>query len=142
MLSSACKYAIRAVLHLAITASDKKLSGKEIAEALDVPPPFLAKLLQELSKKNLISSSKGPRGGFYLTEDNRSAPLINVVNQIDGLAWFEQCTLGLPECGNVNPCPIHNAIQPFKIEFHRTLQENSVDDYAKKIKNGESFLHF
>ena len=69
MLSNSSKYAIRAVLYLANNSSvEKKLGSKKIAEEIDIPAPFLAKIFQVLSKANIISSTKGPNGGFYLTE--------------------------------------------------------------------------
>jgi Rrf2 family iron-sulfur cluster assembly transcriptional regulator len=71
MLSSATKYTIRAVLYLATyTDISNKIGVKQIAEDLEIPQPFLAKLLQQLSRSKLVSSSKGPSGGFYLSEHN------------------------------------------------------------------------
>ena len=75
MFSQACKYAIRAVLYLAVHASEgKKVGVKDIAAALDVPKYFLAKILQQLSRNNLISSTKGPSGGFFLSEKTAKRP--------------------------------------------------------------------
>lgn len=66
MLSNQSKYAIRAVLCLAINSdSDHKMGSKEIAKRIDVPAPFLAKIFQLLSKAKLIRSTKGPNGGFF-----------------------------------------------------------------------------
>ena len=68
MLSNSSKYAINAVLYLAVNSSvENKIGVREIAEALHIPTAFLAKLLQTLAKKEAICSSKGPGGGFYLT---------------------------------------------------------------------------
>lgn len=68
MLSNACKYAVRAVVYLAIHSNvDNKLGAKNIAEALEVPQPFLAQLLRKLTTNKLVSSSKGPGGGFFWT---------------------------------------------------------------------------
>ena len=72
MLSRASKYAILSTLFLAEHSSkDKKISVKEISESIDVPSPFLAKLFQQLVRGNIISSTKGPNGGFYLTKKNK-----------------------------------------------------------------------
>ena len=83
MFSKACKYAIRAVLYLSVHSSeDQKLGAREIAEAIDVPKPYLAKILQQLSKHKLISSSKGTGGGFYLTERDRGITLRGDVHRL------------------------------------------------------------
>ena len=69
MFSKSCKYALRAVLYLAANTNESKKAGaKVIAETLDVPRPFLSKILQQLSRHQLIASTKGPHGGFYLDE--------------------------------------------------------------------------
>ncbi|MCB0569855.1 MAG: Rrf2 family transcriptional regulator, partial [Phaeodactylibacter sp.] len=112
MFSKACKYAIRAALYLAVHAeSGQKLGVKDIATALDVPQHFLAKILQQLSRNHLISSTKGPSGGFFLDEQNMEVTLRQIVECIDGPDMFTSCILGLPVCSSENPCPLH--IQAF-----------------------------
>ena len=65
MLSNSSKYAINAVIYLAANSSESKRIGvKEVADALHIPLPFLAKILQALVRKKVISSNKGPGGGF------------------------------------------------------------------------------
>ena len=69
MLTNACKYAIRSILYLAMHTNEQhKVGVKKIAEELESPQPFLAKLLQQLNKGKLVSSTKGPNGGFYLSK--------------------------------------------------------------------------
>lgn len=141
MLSNSSKYAINAVLYLAVhTDETKKISAREIADAINIPSPFLSKLLQILSKKNVISSSKGPGGGFYMTEKNLNLHLIEIVKHIDGLDNFEDCVLGLKKCSSERPCPVHYSIQPLKQQFLKELNENTIASFAEKVKTGETFL--
>ncbi|MCC8360366.1 RrF2 family transcriptional regulator [Salinimicrobium sediminilitoris] len=140
MLSSSSKYAVNAVLYLAVHSNDKnKIRAKEIAEAIKLPSPFLSKLLQSLSRENIISSSKGPTGGFYLTKQALNTPLIEVVNIIDGTSRLEDCVLGLKKCSSEQPCPVHYSVQPLKQKFRKELQEN-ISVFAEKVKNGEAYL--
>lgn len=142
MLSNASKYAINAILYLATESSvDRKLGAKEVATAINIPTPFLAKLLQDMARKNVISSTKGPKGGFYLTHENTQQKLITVIAHIDGLGKFEECVLGLEGCSNDKPCPIHFSIQPFKNKLFNELNTNSIASFAVKVKNGETFLN-
>ncbi len=109
MFTKSCQYAIRAVIFLAENqASDKNTGVKEIADALHVPQQFLAKILQQLSRHNLISSVKGPNGGFYLGEDNAEVTLLDIVECMDGKSTLSTCILGLPNCTNEHPCPLHH----------------------------------
>lgn len=142
MLSNASKYAINAVLFLALdTNKDRKVGVKEIATSIDVPIAFLAKLLQNLSRKGVISSSKGPNGGFYLTEKNKAQKLLVVVDQIDGLTKLEECVLGLSECSSEKPCPLHHMVQPLRISLLHELSTNSITTFAKKVQEGSTFLN-
>lgn len=134
MFSKACKYGIRAVLYLAVNSSEAtKLGVKEIAEELDVPKSFLAKILQQLSRHNLISSSKGTGGGFYLSESDRKISLRDVIQCIDGEEMFSSCILGLPVCSSENPCPLHGKAMIYRKGVTDLVANNSIDDFATQI---------
>ncbi|MEQ1555161.1 MAG: Rrf2 family transcriptional regulator, partial [Ferruginibacter sp.] len=67
MLSKSCEYAIRAMIFISQKVGDvPKASVKEIATNINAPIHFIAKILQELCKKKILQSIKGPNGGFYL----------------------------------------------------------------------------
>ncbi len=135
MFSKSCKYAIRAVLYLAVhSMEEKKFGVKEIAEALDIPKPFLAKLLQQLSRQGLIASSKGPSGGFYLNDENKEAPLRQVIEAIDGPEIFSSCILGLPVCSSDNPCPLHSKAITYREGLLKLVDDQSIQDLAKRIQ--------
>jgi len=141
MLSNSCKYALKAVLFLALDVhKNRKVGVKEIAAAIDVPFPFLAKLLQGLARKKIISSAKGPTGGFFLTEENKAQKLLVVVEHIDGLSKFKECVLGLKDCSSEKPCPIHFLVQPLKKTLFNEMNDSSIAIFAKKVQEGKTFL--
>ena len=141
MLSKSSKYAIRAVLYLSLNSNEeKKYSPKKIGTAIAIPVPFLAKTLQELTRRKLISSVKGRNGGFYLTEENRHNTLISIVDSIDGVQKFQECILGLPVCSNENPCSLHHTITPLKQKFIEELTFKTIDDLAKEIIDGKTHI--
>lgn len=75
MISAKCKYAIRSILYLAGHKDEQqKTTLSALANALQIPAPYLAKVLQEIVPKKLISAVKGPRGGFFLTASQRQIP--------------------------------------------------------------------
>ncbi len=109
MFTKSCQYAIRAVIYLSEqNRISKNIGVKEIADALQVPQQFLAKILQQLSKHNLISSVKGPNGGFFLSEANAKITLLDIVECIDGKGALSSCILGLPSCSSDHPCALHH----------------------------------
>ena len=141
MFSSACKYAIRAVLYITIKSIDgSRLSIKEIAKEIDSPEPFTAKILQSLSRAGVVSSIKGPNGGFYLDNMARPIPINTIVNAIDGDDFFHSCALGLKECSDKHPCPVHDEIKAFKTRLLNVMKERTAQQLAKELAEGKTFL--
>ncbi|MFD1550807.1 transcriptional regulator [Putridiphycobacter roseus] len=141
MLSKSSKYALRAVLCLAIhTDETSKMSPGTIADRIDVPHAYLATILKSLSKKGLISSTKGRNGGFFLTAENKAAPLINIIENMEGLTDIDACIMGLHTCSNETPCPMHYLYQPFKVKLLKDLQQKSIEDFALAVEKGETTI--
>ncbi len=137
MFSNSCKYALRAVLFLAQSSTEKKkFSAKEIANSLGIPAHFLAKLLQQLAKHDLVSSMKGKFGGFYLSPENLKRPLIKVVEQMDGVNFMEGCVMGLDNCSDKNPCPLHEITIVYKQGLRAMLTNNKISELTKLIEKG------
>ena len=141
MFSKACEYAIRAVLYISIKSVDgARLGIKEIAREIDSPEPFTAKILQTLAREKVISSIKGPNGGFYLDPKARPIPLNSIVKAIDGEDAFHTCSLGLKDCSDKFPCPIHQEIKMYKDRMRKIMNERTVQDLTKDLSNGNTFL--
>lgn len=134
MLSNASQYAIRSMLYLAMYSdADKKIGVKNMADALETPQPFLAKLLQRLSKDELVSSLKGPTGGFYLSDKNLEKSVWDVINSIDGTEKFDQCFLGLSKCSDENPCPVHFTVVPFRNKILKDFKDKTIKKFVDEI---------
>jgi Rrf2 family transcriptional regulator, iron-sulfur cluster assembly transcription factor len=141
MFSSTTKYAIKAVLYLAVHSSEEqKIMIKDIAKPINVPHHYIAKILQALSKINLISSQKGPKGGFYLSEQNRKNKIYEIVNAIDGEEKMTSCLLSLNECNSSNPCSLHHLLEKERQKIIKTLEKTSIETLAQHIKTGQSVL--
>jgi len=135
MLSNACKYAIRSILYLAINyEGNKKFGVKKIAEELETPQPFLAKLLQQLTRNKLVSSAKGPTGGFYLDENNLKNSVWDIIKCIDGTDKFDKCFMGLSSCDDANPCPVHFTVAPFKNKLYNDFKDKTIQEFVDEIK--------
>jgi len=141
MISNKCKYALRAILFLAVESSDtNKIRISNLAEELKIPAPYLGKILQDLVPKNVISSIKGPKGGFYLTEKNQQTPLIKIIEAIDGLAYFEKCGLGLEACSDRHPCPIHEDFKIGRDHLKTVFTNKSIRELASEITANDLIL--
>jgi len=109
MLSQTSEYALRAVLFLADRPSSEPVRVAVMAEALDMPPNYLAKTLRALVRTGVLSSGRGPTGGFRLARDPHALPLKDVVAPFDPRAGERNCLLGRPQCGGTSACAAHDA---------------------------------
>ena len=133
MLSKASKYAVTAVLYLQNSANKKnKIGAKEIAKKLEMPAPFLSKLLQKLTKEKIISSVKGPWGGFYLSKKDEQNTLLDIIACVDDIDKFNDCFLGQLECNEENPCVVHHLYAPFKKKLLKKLKNKTILELAKE----------
>ena len=139
ILSQACQYGLQATIYLAVQGEAPILS-KVIATQLGIPPHFLAKILQELSKRGLLLSFKGRGGGFKLSRDPNAITLMDVVLAIEGEGFGTQCLLGLAECSEEVPCPIHSQWKVVKAATLRMLGEQSVKDLVDGASRASRWL--
>lgn len=141
MLSLTCKTGIKAVVYLASKFEAGEKAGiKEIADFINASEHTVGKLLQTLVKEMVICSSKGPKGGFYLTERQLQQPIINIVYAIDGRELFDLCGLGLVKCSAVHPCPLHNEYKVVRDLFKKICQEKKVNDLLETVNDGAAYL--
>ncbi len=136
MFSNSTKYAIRTIEYLLHHQDDGKVSVTTLAATLAIPQPYLSKILQQLSKGNIISSTKGRGGGFYLSEKNMNRPLIDIVVCIEGYDVFEKCILGLKECSDKNPCLLHKYYKSFKQSLQKPIHQDAIKELFKVPPNG------
>jgi Rrf2 family transcriptional regulator, iron-sulfur cluster assembly transcription factor len=145
MLSNTRKYAIRAVLYLAINESDNtKIGIKRISEELKMPSPFLGKILQTLAKHKILFSTKGPHGGFSLGKKAEDIYLLDIVKIIDGLDFFNTCIIGVKVCegdkGKRNICPFHDKLDPMRDELYSQFSNLSIGTFKKDLEKYEGII--
>jgi len=142
MFSKACEYGIKATLFIAQQSmNDERVSLKSIANAIDSPAAFTAKILQLLAKNDIISSIKGPHGGFEIQKKRlEKIKLSQIVLAIDGDSIYRGCGLGLKECNAKKPCPVHNKFVLIRSELKSMIETTSVLELATGLKTGLTFL--
>ena len=142
MFSKACEYGIRASIFIAEQSLlDKKVSLKDIAKAIDSPEAYTSKILQQLSRNFIINSDKGPTGGFSMSQQElEEVKLSTVVTAIDGDAIYKGCGLGLKNCNEKMPCPVHNQLKVVREELREMLETTLVKSLTMDLKEGLTFL--
>lgn len=113
---------------------------REIAAGIDSPEHFIAKILQDLTREGILLSVKGPNGGFYLDEDKQQCSLADIVRAVDGDALFTGCGLGLKQCSETHPCPIHHEFKALRMELQRMLEDARLDEFTEELEMKMTFL--
>jgi len=144
MLSNTCKYGVRACIYIALYGKDKLLNIKEIAKGLQVPEPFLGKIMQTLAKKKIFTSQRGISGGFKFARDPKEISFLEIIEIIDGLDVFKECLLGVRICRSspkhAADCPFHTKLDPLLNKLYTVFKENTVGDFAEKLERFEDFV--
>lgn len=136
-LSKSFGYAIRGILYVAIkTDANQKVQLAEIASQLAVPRYFLAKIMKQVVKDGILSSTKGPYGGFSVNDKTLKVTLVRLIELTDGLEQFNSCVLRLRKCNVTNPCPLHILMEIHKKNLYNLFTATTIADLLKKDSAG------
>lgn len=111
----------------------------EIAEAIASPPAFTAKILQQLSRSQLLDSVRGRHGGFRIPPD-RTITMAAIVEAIDGNHIMTGCVLGFSSCSESHPCPVHHKFKSVRDYLTGTLMSTSLEEISEGMKDAHRFL--
>jgi Rrf2 family protein len=145
MLSNSCRYGIRAVLYLASKkAGNTKIGIKQISEDLNLPAPFLSKILQNLAKNRILSSTKGPNGGFSILKKPESITLLDIIKIIDGEEVINSCIIHNSSCSSVKrsnkPCPVHDDYSKIRAELINLVRRKTIAELVKKANFSDNIV--
>lgn len=141
MFSKTCEYAIKIMVFIKTKQSSGRHIGlKQIAEEIDSPAAFTAKILQKLVHSDLLESIRGPHGGFKINSKFGKIYLRDIVESIDGDALLSQCVLGFEECSKDSPCAVHYKFVHIRSDLKETLSETTIDEIAGNVSSGSAFL--
>lgn len=118
MLSQTVEYALRAMVYLARFDQEPQPTDK-ISKNTQVPAPYLAKVLQNLTRKGLVRSQRGVRGGFLLARSPEEITVLDVVNAVEPIQRIRTCPLELKSHG-IRLCPLH-----FRLDRALEMVENA-----------------
>jgi Rrf2 family protein len=127
------EYALRGLVYIQKQNSSGRRPGiEEIAEEIEAPQYYIAKILQRMVKHGFISSAKGRGGGFFFEKDKPDLHLIDVVSFTEGTKTFSGCGFGLKNCNNNSPCPLHHKYTPVRDALFNLLSGETIRSLAEK----------
>ena len=138
MLSATCKYGIRAVVFIASRPDPEINTGlNRISEELGIPRPYLAKILQVLSRKKILHSAKGPHGGFHLLVPAGKLTLMDIIDAIDGGDFFDSCYVTGEKCSFDQPdkgvCILHDDLRKEKDNLAKFFSSKTIGDLVSQV---------
>lgn len=137
IFSRQCEYALQAVMYLALKRGEKMTSIRELTLALKIPYHFLGKILQELTYKGLLTSSRGPSGGFALSASAKDRTLLDIVDAVDGASFACSCVLGFAECAGHNQCAVHEKWGAIRTLIVQMLVSETISEMAARMERPE-----
>lgn len=141
MFSKTCEYAIKTMVFIkTMEPKGIHIGLKLIAQTIDSPQAFTAKILQRLVRADLLQSIRGPHGGFKINDKNGPIYLKDIVVAIDGDALFSKCVLGFDKCSSEEPCAVHYKFSEVRKELNRTLSDTKLDEIAGIVEAGMGTL--
>lgn len=114
-------YALRAMIHLAGLPHGRLVSHKELADRLSLPKDFTAKIMKTLSERGLVSSVRGPHGGFKLAKSPQCISMLDVIEATEGPVSLNVCLDSKSSCAVSESCTMY--------DVWRVGQEKMLDVY-------------
>jgi Rrf2 family protein len=134
MFNKETEYAIRALIYIQFQNLEGRHPGIiEIAEEIHAPQFYTGKILQRLVKLGKVESQKGKGGGFFFDPDKPSLSLKEVITTTEGNKIFEGCGLGLRQCNDSTPCPLHEQYKVIRNSIEEMITNESIQSVALKI---------
>jgi len=146
IFSKSFGYTIRGILFITSMQERKQfVQVEEIAAALSVPRFFMGKILKKLAKENILSSVKGPSGGFTINTNTLDITLLHLVKLTDGSLSLDHCVMRLRECNSKRPCPLHEQMEGWRLSLKLMLSNTTikhllrtdVNQFVKSLSDGQ-----
>jgi Rrf2 family protein len=140
VLSATSDYALRAILVLARAHGLRLLRADEIAETTAAPRNYMAKTLNALAKAGIVTSTRGPQGGFALAIEPEKLTLARVIDCFDEPRLQLRCLLGSKACDPANACAAHHRWASIKDARRTPLAGTTIADLLGTATPGGSDL--
>lgn len=129
-LSKKSDYALMAMRHLATRSDAASASAREIAEQYDIPVELMAKVLQRLARRGLLTSHQGTRGGYRLSKPSSAISVADIIQAIDGPLTVTACSTEAENCGQFAKCCVRDPLWRIKDRILSALATCSLQEVA------------
>jgi len=134
-ISRRTDYGVRVILELASMADNERASTQKIAERQNIPGPFLAKIISQLSLSGLVTTYRGAGGGVALARPASEINLLEVIEALEGPIHLNRCVVDPGRCPHEAKCPVHDVWAQAQADLAKTLSEATFDHLATEATN-------
>lgn len=131
-LSRHAHYAIRTVLDL---SQHQRGRSAEIATRQGIPPAYMAKVVQGLSKAGIVRTHRGTRGGVQLAKPPATVTLRDVIEATEGPIAINLCVVW-GDCPCAQPCPVRASLARVQQLLERELGSVTIAELAARLPQG------
>ena len=132
-LSKKTDYALMAMKHLALHGDRGASSAREIAEQYDIPVELMAKVLQRLARRGLLTSHQGTRGGYQLSRPVAKISVADIIQAIDGPLTVTACSTEAENCGQYSKCSVRDPLWKIKDRIVAALATCSLEEISADL---------
>ena len=129
-LTTKGKYAVTAVLDLALHESNDFIAISDLAERQSIPGPYLEQLFRYLRKADILISHRGPSGGYKLSRPRDEIKIGQIISAVEDRMDATQC-LGEGNCSTGSKCLSHNLWTDLNHQVQSFLMDKSLEDVLK-----------
>jgi Rrf2 family protein len=124
-------YALRALIYIA-KHRDTVVPAQQVQNELNLPRPFLRKILQTLQKAGILDSRKGNKGGFWINKNPEVISLADIMVIFQGKLSMCECFLMKKICPHVRTCKIRAKVKAIEKNVIQELNQITIADLLKK----------
>lgn len=127
-LSTKGRYALRAMLDLAVEAQEGPTSVKDVSRRQNISAPYLEQILGQLKVAGLVKSSIGPKGGFSLSVPPSGIKLSTIIETMEGSIAPVNCVDDPTVCSRADRCLARNVWVEMKRGMIQILESTTLQD--------------
>ncbi len=135
-LTRAGEYAVRCLLYLAVQEEGRVVGRREIAQAMEVPDPFMSKIAQQLARAGFLQIVQGATGGCRLLVPPEKLTLLDVIETMMGEIYLSDCLMTPPPCARNQVCAVNRVWEKARKQLRDTLRQAT---FAKLVKEETCF---
>lgn len=134
-LNRPTEYALRAMSYMARQNNGVRIRTQDLAKAVDIPAPFLSKIMRRLTEVGMLDAKKGHHGGFVLARAPAEVRFIDIMRAVDFEPTADHCLFGLKNCDGENPCPLHTEWGALKGQIEQWARSHTLADSLEPRRN-------